>query len=107
MRSACLSLSGLRPCVLRFTLIFRGKRLCSGGGKDTEPGEIKVWDLETGKVTHTLRGHTFGVISLALSGDGKWLVSGSAVLEKTGQAQDQIKVWDLHTRKETLTMRGH
>ena len=64
-----------------------GKRLVSGGREFNKPGEIKVWDLESGKETLTLRGHTDGVLSLALSADGKRLFSGS---------WDQtIKVWDL------------
>jgi serine/threonine protein kinase len=60
-----------------------GKRLISGSYDAT----IKVWDLETGKDTLTLRGHTKGVATLALGKDGKRLISGS---------EDQtIKVWDL------------
>ena len=47
----------------------------------------------------TLRGHTDSVSSLALSGDGKRLFSGS--VDKT------IKVWDLEAGKESLTLRGH
>src|SRR5262249_5486173 len=48
---------------------------------------------------HTLYGHTGDVRSLALSGDGKRLVSGSS--DKT------IKVWDLQAGKEPLTLPGH
>jgi len=58
---------------------------------------IKVWDLEAGKEALTLRGHTNWVSRLALSSDGKRLVSGS---------YDQtIKVWDLQAGKETSTLR--
>ena len=72
-----------------------GKRLFSGSHDKT----IKVWDLEAGKETLTLRGHTDAVSSLALSADGKRLFSGSC--------DQTIKVWDLEAGKETLTLRGH
>jgi WD40 repeat protein len=49
-----------------------GKRLFSGSSDQT----IKVWDLEAGKETLTLRVLTGGVNSLASSADGKRLVSG-------------------------------
>jgi WD40 repeat protein len=52
---------------------------------------IKVWDLAAGKETLTLRGHTKDVSSLALSGDGKRLFSGSG--------DNTIKVWDLEAGK--------
>jgi WD40 repeat protein len=51
-----------------------------------------VWDLEAGRETLTLRGHENWVTSVALSGDGKRLFSGS--LDQT------IKVWDLEAGKE-------
>ena len=44
-----------------------GERLFSG----SRDGTTKVWDLESGKETLTLRGHTGEVSSLALAGDGK------------------------------------
>jgi WD40 repeat protein len=71
-----------------------GKRLYSGSVDST----IKVWDLEAGKETLTLRGRAGGVTSLALSPDGKRLFSGSG---------DAIKVWNLETGKEILSLRGH
>jgi WD40 repeat protein len=89
----CLVLS---PC---------GKRLFSGGGmafmdgKWVHDGTIKVWDLEAGQDTGTLRGHTHAVYSLVLSPCSKRLFSGSW--------DNTIKVWDLETGKETLTLRGH
>ena len=36
-----------------------------------------MWDLASGKVKSTLRGHTDQVFSVAISPDGKTIVSGS------------------------------
>ena len=36
-----------------------------------------VWDMATGKETSKLEGHTDPVISVAISPDGKTIVSGS------------------------------
>ena len=47
-----------------------GKRLITASGEIGKPGEIKIWDLETGKETMTLRGHSGFVNSLAISADG-------------------------------------
>src|SRR5262249_17519155 len=65
---------------------------------DKTSGVIKVWDLDSGKNILTLSGHNGPVTSLALSGDGERLFSGS---EDT-----TIKVWDL-VSGDTLTLRGH
>jgi WD40 repeat protein len=45
----------------------------------------------------TLRGHTNEVLSLAITADGKTLISGGN--DKT------IKLWDLTTRKERATLK--
>ena len=37
----------------------------------------RVWDLESGSCTKTLEGHTNWVRSVAISPDGKTVVSGS------------------------------
>jgi WD40 repeat protein len=47
----------------------------------------------------TLRGHTNEVLSIAITPDGKTLVSGS--LDKT------IKLWDLSTGTQRATLKGH
>jgi hypothetical protein len=52
----------------------------------------------------TLGGHKEWVRSLALSSDGKRLVSGS--WDDKGQT-GEIKVWDLEPGKETFTLGGH
>jgi WD40 repeat protein len=70
---------------------------------------IQVWDLETSQQVRTLRGHAHQVTSLALSADGKRLVS-AANARKSDPRPDglpgEIKVWDLESGKETLTLHG-
>ena len=49
------------------------------GGADTDARRnLCVWDLTSGKELKQFRGHDGAVLSLALSGDGRFLVSGSA-----------------------------
>ncbi|MCS6872734.1 MAG: hypothetical protein NZ571_14905, partial [Anaerolineae bacterium] len=50
-----------------------GQRLASGGMDST----IRVWDVQSGKVLQTLKGHTGGVRTVAWSPDGSMLASGS------------------------------
>ncbi|HYT45689.1 MAG TPA: WD40 repeat domain-containing protein, partial [Methylomirabilota bacterium] len=57
-----------------------GQTLASGGFDQT----IKVWNLHTGQLLHTLTGHSWYVYNVAISHDGKLLVSGG---DKT------INVW--------------
>ena len=73
-------------------------RLASAGGTDGESGEVKIWDLSTGRVLLDLRGHTGPVWGLASSPDGRRLVTGSH--DRT------IKLWDTTTGEEVFTLRG-
>lgn len=53
------------------------------------PGEVRMWDVQTGERTHVLQGHTAGVMAIAFSPDGKLLASGDAA--------GYVKVWDATT----------
>jgi WD40 repeat protein len=81
-----------------------GKRIVSGHRN----GMIRVFDLDTGRTIHELKGHllpnrlvsnNFQVNSLIFSPDGKRIVSASN--------DDTIKVWDAETGREIRTLRGH
>lgn len=72
-----------------------GKYLSSAGTS----GEIKLWEVETGREIKTLLGHSEKLTSQAFSYDDRYLLSGS--LDKT------IKLWDVSTGKEIRTFQGH
>jgi WD40 repeat protein len=78
-----------------------GSRLASGGGHTLilKPGEVKVWDLSSGKALATLEGHASTVWSVAFDKEGKRLASASY--------DKQAKVWDLEASKEIATLKGH
>ena len=76
-----------------------GKRIVSGAGGLGIPGEVKVWDAATGQNLLTLTGHTDGVHGVAVSPDGKRIVSGSW--------DNTVKVWDADTGRNLSTLKGH
>src|SRR5262249_14708027 len=55
-----------------------GKYLASStrvNGAPEDPGEVQVWDAQTGEEVLTFRGHTAFVASVAFSPDGRLLLS--------------------------------
>src|SRR5262249_53333399 len=69
--------------------------------------KLTLWDLASVKARATLEGHTGQIVTLALSGDGKTLISGSAVLDDWMETKEsrEVKVWDVATGKERLTLK--
>ncbi|XZN92415.1 MAG: WD40 repeat domain-containing protein [Microcoleus sp.] len=82
-----------------------GKKIVSGAGKSTLLGgassdnTIKIWDLETGQELFTLDGHTAIINAVAVTPDGRKVISAS------GDAS--LKIWDLQTREQLHTLTGH
>jgi formylglycine-generating enzyme required for sulfatase activity/WD40 repeat protein/serine/threonine protein kinase len=63
------------------------------------PGEVKIWNAETGKEVKTLQGRTAEITCLAFSKDSKKLATAS--LDGTA------KIWDLASGKEILTLHAN
>jgi WD40 repeat protein len=58
-------------------------------------------EAASGREVCTLEGHTDGVISVAFSPDGKWIVSGGCGRDST------LKVWDASSGQKMRTLEGH
>jgi WD40 repeat protein len=80
------------------TLCPSGKILASSD-TTAKRSEIKIWNLQTGKLERTLFGHKQVIHSLVInsSGDRPILASGS----------HKIKLWDLNRGESWLTLFGH
>jgi WD40 repeat protein/Flp pilus assembly protein TadD/tRNA A-37 threonylcarbamoyl transferase component Bud32 len=73
-----------------------GKRIATGDMNH----EIKLWNLENGQKTATLKGHTNWVRTVAFSADGKLLVSGGGgFIGKDGKPavgnDNSVRLWDV------------
>ncbi len=72
-----------------------GKRVAAGDGSWYEPGEVLIWDIETGEELFTLP-HSARVFETMFSPDGKRLF--------TIGASGAVGIWDLETREELLSI---
>jgi eukaryotic-like serine/threonine-protein kinase len=72
-----------------------GKRVVSGSDDWT----VRVWDVDTGRVSLTLMGHTEAVTCVGLSPDGKRIASGGR--------DNVVRVWDAATGRSIVTYRAH
>jgi len=62
---------GHREAVNDVALTPDGRQVLSASSDHT----VKVWDLETGVLVRTLRGHSSDVHGVAVSSSGRWAVS--------------------------------
>ena len=62
-------------------------------------GLLRLWNVETGQLKVSFKGHTEGIRSVAFSPDDKTLLSGSG--DRTA------RLWDVVTGQELLTLKGH
>jgi len=98
------TLSGHKSKVLSVVMSPNGKMIVSGGncGKSDHSqchGNLKLWDVITGREITSFEGHSQNVNAVAITTNGKILVSGS---------DDQtIKVWNLQTNQLIHTLNSH
>lgn len=76
-----------------------GKRLVAGAGDVGAAGDVRVWDVATGKLLATLAGHKDAVYAVAVSPDGKTIASGSY--------DQEIIIWDVAAAQPLRTLHGH
>ncbi len=76
------------------------QRLATGGGEPTRGGEIKIWQIATGKQVQDFKNvHSDTVLGLDFSPDGKFLASSGA--------DKWVKVTDLVNGKIAKSFEGH
>ncbi|MBZ0148457.1 MAG: caspase family protein [Pseudorhodoplanes sp.] len=87
----------ITPHRMAYVVVFSpdGTRALSGGFDNT----MKLWDVASGRLVRTFRGHTNIVRSVAFSPDGSRVLSGSQ--------DNTIKLWDIATGKAVFTLTGH
>ena len=60
---------------------------------------LRLWDVETGKLIRTFRGHTDVIYSVAFSSDGKLALSGSW--------DATVRLWNVDTGETVRVFTGH
>jgi WD40 repeat protein len=76
-----------------------GAWMAGGGGRRLGPGELTVWDCQTGEEVRRLRGHAGPLSGVAYTPDGGRLVTSS--WDRT------LRVWDADTGADLDMLRGH
>lgn len=71
------------------------------GGSEVEGTDfqLRMWDLEAGKVVKTFKGHTAKVYALGLSENGKTMVSAGD--------DKVVRLWDVDKGTEVFAFKGH
>lgn len=79
--------------VVRFT--HDNQLLLSGGGNRTI-GELKLWDIFSGKMIRQFSGAQACIVSAEFSNNGKWLVTLESA-DTLLQAAETLRIWDVET----------
>ncbi|KAF9231161.1 quinon protein alcohol dehydrogenase-like superfamily [Melanogaster broomeanus] len=90
-----LTISAHESIIYGIAYLLGGERLvtCS------RDGTVKQWNLENGEQEGTLMEHDGSVRAVAVTKDGKWIVSGGA--------EKRLRVWDVETHQSMAEWAGH
>jgi WD40 repeat protein len=78
---------GTKPAIVSWSIALHGERLATGG----LDGEATLWGLDTGKKLRTFQHGEGNVRAIAISPDGKFLVTGT----ECGHNPGVISIWDI------------
>jgi WD40 repeat protein len=62
-------------------------------------GTVAVWEKDSGRLLHEIRGSKAGEASLAFSPDGQLLATGGRFDNDSGTGDFRVRIWDLKTGK--------
>lgn len=98
---------GHNYCVNSVAISPDGKLIVSGGGSpfgDKVPEHsdkiLRVWDSSSGRLLHSLKGHTSSIRCVAFSPNGEFIASGGGDWDQT------VKLWEASTGEYIRTFRG-
>jgi WD40 repeat protein/tRNA A-37 threonylcarbamoyl transferase component Bud32 len=80
-----------------------GRQVAAGSGNFGKPGEVKVWDVGTGRERFHLGGHRDLVSSVAFSPDGRRLAAANGGVRSRGE----VKIWDTAGGRELRCLQAH
>ncbi len=106
MGSEILSFSAEKHFVSEIALFPDDQHLLTGSGTIMGPSgwkksnnSLKIWDLATGTELLTLIGHSQEIRTIAISPDGKKILSGGR--------DNTVRLWDVATGKELFRLSNH
>jgi hypothetical protein len=86
-----------------------GRTLVSAGGAPGEPGEVRLWDVPSGREAGALRGHAEPVTCVAFGPDGQTLATACGLVDRRTDRRvgGEVRLWDFPAGRERAAWRGH